>query len=1092
MMPHPPASAANATRNIPFFPRSIKLPAMLLPVLCAAAALAALMASPAPLSAQEVRASEDRQVITTYPFGDPDPVPVLAGSDDHIYPYFKFDQYHHNSTEEKWKVVTLENEHIRVSMLPEVGGKIWGATEKSTGGEFIYRNEVLKFRNIALRGPWTSGGIEFNFGITGHTPATSTPVDYRVLEHEDGSASYIAGGLDLPSRTQWRVTVTVRPDQAFFETESFWYNPTALDQSYYVWMNAAVEASDDLQFFFPGTHYVGHSGDAHPWPVDEEGRNLSYYRNNDFGSSKSYHILGKKTDFYGGYWHDDAFGFGNWSRYSDMPGKKLWIWSLARSGGIWEDLLTDTDGQYVEVQSGRLFSQASGRSVETPFDYAGFPPGASDRWEELWFPVRETGGLSAVSPQGVLHVEPDEAGNTMAVRLMALQPVDDELKISMGEEVVSSQAVSLAPMEVHRDTLDLAGRSEEEIRELKIVLGAGKLSYIHSPETKGFDRPLETRRKTEKRTVSRLYQQGRNQADNREYAAAMATFSEVIEQDPAHLDARAGLAELYYRRGEYAKALEHSRQALSYNTYHPRANFMHGTIKKRTGEPEAALEALGWAARSPQYRSSAYASMAELYLRTGQTERAVEFGSRALNFNWNNIKAYKVLAVAYREQGDAENAQTILDKLLDLDPLNHFARFERYLLEESEERLEDFTSLIRNELPHETYLELAAFYAEAGRPSDALRLLEHAPDQPMVWYWRAYLSRDRAAAQSRDYLQRATAASPYLVFPFRSESIPVLQWAREQGDAWQNDYYLGLLYWGKGRIAEAGELFAGLKNRPDYAPFYLTRGALREALGAPDEAVLEEYRTARRMDPDSWRSRHALIRHYMRTGRPQLALEQAEAAYRQFPDRDPIEMGYARALLATGNYDEGADLLDRMRILPYEGASEGRVLFERTHTFRALQQMEAGDFDAALQSLEKAQRWPEELGVGKPYNPDVRMQRYLQAAANAELGNSDRAGDLFEEVADYTRDHPDRRGAGLYFGALALRQTGQEAAGRSLLEEWQSEQPGSRMSDWALARYTGDQAQAERIAEEILAGQMNTGSEFPLLIEAARTLEQIR
>lgn len=1070
--------------------------------MCAAAALTltALLWFPQPLSAQEVQVSEAPQVITTYPFGDPNPVPVLAGGDDHIYPYFTFDRYHHSSTEEEWKVVTLENEHIKVSMLPEVGGKIRGAVEKSTGQEFIYLNEVLKFRNIALRGPWTSGGIEFNFGITGHTPATSTPVDYRVREHEDGSASYIAGGLDLPSRTQWRVTVTVHPDQAFFETESFWYNPTALDQSYYVWMNAAVEASDDLQFFFPGTHYVGHSGDAHPWPVDEEGRDLSYYRNNDFGSSKSYHILGKRTDFYGGYWNDDDFGFGNWSLYSDMPGKKLWIWSLSRSGGIWEDLLTDTDGQYVEVQSGRLFSQAQGRSVETPFDYAGFPPGRADRWEELWFPVRETGGLSAASPHGVLHVEPDQAGGKLGISLMALQPVDDELKVTIGGEQISSQAVSLAPMEVHRDTLDIdpagsgSGGKEFGDMDLSIELGEGKLTYTHSPSsgTDGFDRPLETRRETEKLTVSRLYQRAKNQADNRNYAEAMETFSEVIKQDPAHIDAHAGLAELFYRRGEYSTALEHSRSALSYDTYHPRSNFIHGTIKKRAGQLEAALEALGWSARSPRYRSSAYAAMAEIYLRTGRLERAVDFAGRALNNNWNNINAYKVLAVCYRAQEKVENARSILDQLLKVDPLNHFARFERYLLDPTEDRLEEFSSFIRNELPHETYLEIAAFYAGAGRTSDAIALLEQAPDHPVVWYWLAYLSKDQQGNQSRDYLERAAAASPHLVFPFRSESIPVLRWAREQGDAWQHDYYLGLLYWGKGRTAEAGELFDGLGDRPDYAPFYLTRAELRKELNAGDKEVLGDYQTARRMDPGSWRSRDALVSHYMEAGEPEQALKHAEEAYGQFPDRDPIEMGYARALLATGNYAEGAALLDRMRILPYEGASEGRVLFGRTNTFLALQQMEAGNYEASLRSLKKAQTWPEELGVGKPYNPDVRLQRYLQAAVNEEMGNSDRARALMEEVADYTREHPDRRGAGLYFGALALRQTGREAAARSLLEEWQSEQPGNRMSDWAVARFDGNSSQAEDIEKEILSGQMNTGSAFPLLIEAARTLEQIR
>ena len=65
-----------------------------------------------------------------------------------------------------------------MTVLPEIGGKIWAAVEKSTGRSFIYDNHVVKFRDIAMRGPWTSGGIEPNYGIIGHTPNCATPVDY--------------------------------------------------------------------------------------------------------------------------------------------------------------------------------------------------------------------------------------------------------------------------------------------------------------------------------------------------------------------------------------------------------------------------------------------------------------------------------------------------------------------------------------------------------------------------------------------------------------------------------------------------------------------------------------------------------------------------------------------------------------------------------------------------------------------------------------------------------------------------------------------------------------------------------------------------
>ncbi|SVB35373.1 uncharacterized protein METZ01_LOCUS188227, partial [marine metagenome] len=245
------------------------------------------------------RISEEVRSLRTYPFSEPNPVPILI-RDPRLYPYHSFDGYSATAEQREWKVVKLENDYIEVFVLPEVGGKVWGAVVKETGHEFIYRNEVMKFRDIALRGPWTSGGIEFNFGVIGHTPATATPVDYVIRENPDGSVSCWVGGMDLPSRTHWRVEIRLRPDRAYFETNVLWYNPTPLEQPYYNWMTAAAFAQDDLEMSIPGDAYLEHSGNEMPWPLDEQGRYLPLYGNNTFESHKSYHAVGELNDFFGG------------------------------------------------------------------------------------------------------------------------------------------------------------------------------------------------------------------------------------------------------------------------------------------------------------------------------------------------------------------------------------------------------------------------------------------------------------------------------------------------------------------------------------------------------------------------------------------------------------------------------------------------------------------------------------------------------------------------------------------------------------------------------------------------------------------------
>ena len=335
-----------------------------------------------------------KKVIRTYPFSDPNPIPVV----DRIYPYFRFDGYTDTPVDKEWTVVELENDYLRVTVFPEIGGKIWSAVEKSTERSFIYDNHVVKFRDIAMRGPWTSGGIEPNYGIIGHTPNCATPVDYETSTGAFG-ARVVVGVLDLLTRTPWRLEITLPSDAAYFTTRSIWHNATPIEQPYYTWMNTGIKAAGNLELVYPGTHHIGHGGEVAPWPIDPAtGRNLAFYEQNNFGPYKSYHVVGRHTDFFGAYWHDDEFGMGRYSTRDDKLGKKAWIWGLSRQGMIWEKLLTDTDGQYVEVQSGRLFNQAAEASTLTPFKHRGFEPHSADTWTRYLVPREGHGRVRRCAP----------------------------------------------------------------------------------------------------------------------------------------------------------------------------------------------------------------------------------------------------------------------------------------------------------------------------------------------------------------------------------------------------------------------------------------------------------------------------------------------------------------------------------------------------------------------------------------------------------------------------------------------------------------------------------------------------------------------
>ena len=488
------------------------------------AALPLVLACAASLLAQQATVQQEQQVFKTYPFSGPDPAPIMTrssmwGSGLRLYPYFFFDQYSHTGADQTWNVVRMENPYIQVFVLPAEGGKLIGAIEKSTGKPFIYLNHVRKFRHIALRGPWTSGGIELNFGIVGHTPATATPVDYLFRKNPDGSASCFVGAMDLPSRTQWRVEFLVPPDKASFELRPLWYNPQPFHQSYYVWMNAANKLSQDLEFIFPGTKYIGHNYDAaaRPWPVQGE-RNLALYKEHDDRDEGSFFIHGAFNDFSGGYWHDSQFGYGHWAFHEDVPGQKFFRWPLSGAGAIWESLLTDADGPYFEPQNGRLLDQN---------DHEFFAPYSTDQWREVWFPYKDIGPMVKAAPCGALNAR--NKGDAITLAFCALQTIDDNLVVrSAGKEIYRERLV-LKPMEVYQKEIPASVRKGD----LRVEVG-DKLCYTDDPQAELLKRP-QTFRNYEEGSLEGLYQNAEREEKSRNYDAALQKYLECLRREPSHL-----------------------------------------------------------------------------------------------------------------------------------------------------------------------------------------------------------------------------------------------------------------------------------------------------------------------------------------------------------------------------------------------------------------------------------------------------------------------------------------------------------------------------------------------------------------------------
>jgi len=1032
---------------------------------------------------QQATVTEGKVVFKTYPFSDPDLVPLIGP----IYPYFRFDGYSLAGQDQEWKMITLENPYVRVLVAPEIGGKVWGAVEKSSGREFILWNKSVKFREIAMRGPWTSGGIEFNFGLIGHAPTTATPVDYLIKENSDGSVSCIIGAIDLPSRTSWRVNVRVPKDAAYLEAECFWFNPTDVHDSLYHWMTGAEDVGDDLRFYYPGTHHLGHDGRAASWPIDQTGRDLSYYRNNNFGSHKSYHILGEYGESFGGYFENAGFGYGHWAFYGDKPGMKLWLWSLARDGEIWTDLLSDgRTRNYAEPQTGLMDNQAGGDSGLTPFKHVFFAPQSVFRWKELWFPVKDIGGLVTATPYAALNVTRQD--RKLTIGLCPLQSLDDDLIVALDGRDIFRQRLALKPMQTFIQELDAAAEGM-----VAVQLGKEKLRWTsRDREDNMLHRPLTAPADFDWTSAEGLFTAGEELAKQRDYAAALPKYLACLEKEPGHVRALARSAELYLKRAEYDRAFDFARRALAIDTYNPGANFIYGVSSRRLGGHADAKSGFGWAARSLEYRAAAYEQLAELSLLENQLDRAEEYAGRALDYNRLNLEARQVLAVIHRLRQDRPAALGALAGILDIDPLSHFARFERYLLESTSSNRQRFVSLIRNELPHETYLELAMTYNNLGLQSEAAQVLEMSPSYAVADYWLAYLFREKNPAKSRQHLQWALEAVPALVFPYRLETLPVLRWAGGQAEHWKTTYYLALVLWNIGRLDEAGSLFAGLSNVPDWAPFYLARAKL-QAGEKNGEKNLADIQRAVDLDKTNWRAWRELTGFYEKSGRFDLALKTSKTVYDLYPEKSALAMDYAKALFHSGDHEECLKVLERTTVLPYEGGWEGHDLYRRASLSGAAESLKKGSLKRAVSFAEKARMWPERLGVGKPYEVDERLENYLLALAAEKAGSKEEAKKYLEAVAADTQKFKAGWGSEHFVSALALKKLGRDGEAVQLLHDWREARgEAGAVAGWAIAKLASDENAAAQVLAGLKSGpgaarwDLGTGDRFfPLVLKIA-------
>src|SRR2546426_3815342 len=440
-----------------------------------------LSVSAVPVRAQ-VHVWEGTLNLPAYAEGAPDPNPPFDqfATGRFNYPYTLRKEISDKRTGHRWRAIYLENEYLKCSVLPDLGGHIYTCIDKISGQPMFYANPSIKKARIGYRGAWAAFGVEFNFPVS-HNWVSMSPVDFAYTANADGSASVTVGNIDRVYAMQWSVTLTLRPGSTVLEQHVTLSNRSDVRHRFYWWNNAAAQAWDDSRIEYPMRFTAAHGfAEIETWPVNSRGKDLSIIRNQTDGPLSSF-AHGSRENFMGVWNPMTNAGTVHFADYGDVPAKKIWSWGVDADGLDWRSALSDNNSAYVEIQAG-LF-----RNQET---YAFLEPRQTISFSEYWMPVREIGGISRGNLAGVVHLERKQ--KTLYAALNANRKIPAaSVRIFDGNASLLDERVDLEPERVWKKEIRVqdAGRKDRfELRSKEgtvlIAQSEGEYDWVPDSEIK--------------------------------------------------------------------------------------------------------------------------------------------------------------------------------------------------------------------------------------------------------------------------------------------------------------------------------------------------------------------------------------------------------------------------------------------------------------------------------------------------------------------------------------------------------------------------------------------------------------------------------
>lgn len=755
-----------------------------------------------------------------------------------VYPYAMNDNPTNVKVDSTHKALFLENDYLKVCVLPDIGGRLFYATDKTDGYEIFYRQSVIKPANVGMLGAWISGGVEWN--VFHHHRATSQyPVDYNLVDNGDGSKTIWVGEVEERHRMSWAIGLTLRPDKSYIEVNGRFFNNSQDRNSMLHWNNVATHVNENYQIIFPentdfGTYH--HKNSFLRWPVadaeycgnpDYAGKDISYWKNLPALTGGSVFVYDLQDDFIGGYDHGKDAGTMLAADHNINKGGKFWAWGPMNYGHEWDcKTLTDSDGAYVELMTGAY-------SDNQP-DYCWINPHETKEFTAYWYGIRNLRHVNRGNRFATVNMDIDPSGAVhIAANVTQIRPAVNVKVTGADGKVLYSKTAYISPDKPFADDFKVSPEDVEEPSEVTLTLTAGDNEELISYHPYKLDRtkplpepvrPLDPDPESIG-NIEELYYLGmRNLQFHQAHVDPNIYFREALRRDPYDVRCNTRLGIFHRMNGEYAEAKEYLRRSLKRQTasYTRPADgesmYNLGLVLKAEGDFDAAIDTLYRAVWDYEYASAAYYQLAQISSMKGDAAEAARQAEMAVAYNGMNVDAKNLLTTLLRYSSDAAEARRIATEVVTLDPLNYYATRELVKLGVKPET--ELAKLLRG--VSESYLELALYYMNNGFVSDAEEILKAAEScrpYPTVEYYLGYVADKRGDKAAADgWFRKAESGSIDYVFPFRLETVDVfrkaLEYLPESSVTW---YYLGNLYFQKqpGKAMEAWK--EAVRIKPDFA-----------------------------------------------------------------------------------------------------------------------------------------------------------------------------------------------------------------------------------------------------------------------------------